>query len=200
MGPSGYPFEKLVGEILASQGFSVKVSQTVPGICVTHEVDVVAIKDKQHIMVECKFHNEASTKSDIKVALYVQARFEDIEKAGDVSGRSKRFTEAWLVTNTRFTSDAIQYAQCMGMKTIGWNHPQDGSLSELIDRARLHPVTSLTSLTKAQKKQLLDSGIVSCKELLNNPEVLSSIVTDEAKATRILKETQELCSGRNIYE
>jgi Holliday junction resolvase-like predicted endonuclease len=201
MGPTGYPFEKLVGEILKSQGFSVEVSQTVQGACVAHEVDVVATKEKRHIMVECKFHNEPGMKSDIKIALYVKARFEDIEKAWESSnGHSNHFEEAWLITNTKFTSDALQYSHCVGMKAIDWNYPQGESLAELIEKANLQPVTSLTSLTKFQKKQLLSGGIILCRELLSNPAILSSIVTDEAKATGILKETQELCSDRNVYE
>src|SRR3989344_922725 len=82
LGPTGHPFENLVGELLKLRGFSVKVASIVQGLCVSHEVDVVAEQGSRHIMVECKFHNEQGIKSDVKVALYVQARFEDIQKAG----------------------------------------------------------------------------------------------------------------------
>jgi hypothetical protein len=40
LGPSGYPFEKFVGEILKFQGFTVKVGAIVEGHCVSHEVDM----------------------------------------------------------------------------------------------------------------------------------------------------------------
>jgi Holliday junction resolvase-like predicted endonuclease len=196
LGPTGHPFEKLVGEILKSQGFSVEVARTVQGACVVHEVDVVALKGERHIMVECKFHNEAGLKSDIKIALYVQARFEDIEKAWQTqSGRGEHFDEAWLVTNTRLTTEAIQYARCVGMKAIGWGYPSGGSLPELINRANLHPITSLTSLTRSQKVRLMNSGIVLCRELLNHPDALASIGAAGAKSARILQETGELCRG-----
>lgn len=69
LGPSGHPFEKLVSEILRYQGYSAEVARTVQGVCVAHEVDVVAEKDDRHIMVECKFHNQPGLKSDVKVAL-----------------------------------------------------------------------------------------------------------------------------------
>jgi len=197
LGPSGHPFEKLVGEILKSQGFSVEVTRMVQGICVAHEVDVVAVKGERHVMVECKFHNEAGMKSDIKVALYVQARFEDIEKAWQAqSEHGEHFDEAWLVTNTKLTTDAIQYARCVGMKVIGWSYPPGGSLPELIDRANLQPVTGLTSLTRGQKTQLLGMGIVLCRELLSRPRLLASIGIDDTRGGRILKEAQELCRGR----
>ncbi|HRK59243.1 MAG TPA: ATPase, partial [Candidatus Kapabacteria bacterium] len=54
LGPSGYPFEIFVGEILRHRGFSVKIGQIVQGHCVEHEVDIVGQKDDVKIMVECK--------------------------------------------------------------------------------------------------------------------------------------------------
>src|SRR3989338_10273149 len=81
LGPSGHPFEKLIGALLTYEGFSVEVGKTVQGLCVTHEVDVLAQKYNQHIMVECKFHNQPGIKSDVKISLYIHARFQDVEKA-----------------------------------------------------------------------------------------------------------------------
>ena len=201
LGPTGHPFEKLVGEIMRSQGYNVEVARTVQGACVAHEVDVVAIKGERHIMVECKFHNEAGVKSDVKVALYVQARFEDIEKAWQAqAGHGKHFDEAWLVTNTKLTSDAVQYAHCVGMKAIGWSFPPGGSLSELIDHANLHPITSLTSLNKSQKMRLISSGIVLCRDIVDHPEVLASVRINGSNSDKILEEAHELCQDRKKYE
>src|SRR3972149_12283764 len=42
LGPSGHPFEKLVGKLLLADGFSVEVGKIVQGACVSHEIDVVA--------------------------------------------------------------------------------------------------------------------------------------------------------------
>src|SRR5688572_33362005 len=44
LGPSGYPFEKFIGEVLKQQEFSVEVGVIVKGRCVNHEVDVIAGK------------------------------------------------------------------------------------------------------------------------------------------------------------
>jgi Holliday junction resolvase len=198
LGPTGYPFEILVGEILKHEGFSVEISKVMSGRCVAHEVDVSAVKNNQHIIVECKFHNELGMKSDIKVALYVHARFEDISRAwSNTHAHKERLKEAWLVTNTRLTSDALKYANCVGIKAIDWNYPPGESLSELVDQAGLHPVTSLTSLTREQKKQLMNSGIILCRELFDNPAVLTSIGTNGKKTASILKEIKELCKNGN---
>ena len=61
LGPSGYPFERYVGEILKHEGYRVQVGQIVQGHCVQHEVDVVAEKDDQYFMIECKFHSDQGT-------------------------------------------------------------------------------------------------------------------------------------------
>jgi len=55
LGPSGYPFEKFIGAILSHQGYNIKIGQIVKGQCVQHEIDVIAEKKDEHIMIECKY-------------------------------------------------------------------------------------------------------------------------------------------------
>lgn len=62
LGPSGFPFEKFISEILKFQGFAVQVGVIVEGHCVKHEIDVVAEKGEEHFMIECKFHNTQGIK------------------------------------------------------------------------------------------------------------------------------------------
>ena len=194
LGPTGHPFEKLVGEILKSEGFSVGVGKIVQGSCVSHEIDVIAEKDNRHIMVECKFHNQQGVKSDVKVALYVQARFEDVQKQWQKQpDHGHKFHEVWLITNTKLTSDAIRYAKCVGMKAIGWNYPPNGSLQNLIENAGLHPLTCLTTLSSAHKRLLLDRGLVLCKEILENKNLLQGIGFNESKIKQIEQEINNLC-------
>jgi hypothetical protein len=192
LGPTGHPFEKLVGELLRYLGYTVEVAVMVPGTCVVHEVDVVARKDDRQVMVECKFHNEPGERSDIKVALYVWARFEDIEKAWQARDeKTVRLHEAWLVTNTKLTEEAIRYAECVGLKAIGWSYPPGHGLAELIEKAGLHPLTAVTGLSQAQKQQLLKKGIILCKEV--SAEILRGIGIGENKIDGILSEAQEIC-------
>lgn len=194
LGPTGHPFEKFVGELLKAQGFGVEIGTIVEGACVTHEVDVTAQKDNRHIMVECKFHNRPGVKSDVKVALYVQARFEDIAKKwqeGPTHGQ--KFHEAWLVTNTKLTTDAIRYAACVGMTAIGWRFPEDNGLEHLVEQFKLHPLTCLTGLDNIQKQHLLDLGFVLCKDIIADPDALRSIGLNEFTAKQVILEANELC-------
>jgi hypothetical protein len=163
-------------------------------VCVTHEVDVTAQKDNRHIMVECKFHNQPGVKSDVKVALYVQARFEDVAKKWQQEpSHGQRFHEAWLVTNTKLTTDAIRYASCVGMTAIGWRFPEDNSLEHLIEQFNLHPLTCLTSLSDTRKQSLLSQGVVLCKELIDNPNTLQLVGANETEIKQIIQEAKELC-------
>ena len=194
LGPTGYPFEKFVGEILKHQGYNTKVGVIIQGHCVTHEIDVEAEKDNKHFMVECKFHNRQGYKCDVKIPLYIKSRFEDVKKQWEKrKDHVNKFHEGWVVTNTRFTEDAIQYGKCSGLILIGWDYPQQGSIRDRINLSGLHPVTCLTSLTKAEKQKLIDKMIVLCKELCDKPEVLEEMGISHTRTKRIIKEGKEIC-------
>jgi len=193
LGPSGHPFEQFVGKLLEAEGFSTEVAIVARGRCISHELDVVAHKGNEHIMVECKFHNQYGTKSDAKVALYVQARFEDIEKRWRAEPEhGTKLHGVWLVTNTKLTSDATDYAKCVGMHALGWNYPEIDSLQELVERYGLHPLTCITRLNRSQKQALIDEGLVLCKDLPAHVEALQKIVGTKARVDEILREAREL--------
>jgi Holliday junction resolvase-like predicted endonuclease len=176
LGPTGYPFEKYVARILQARGYSVEVGEIVDGRCVSHEVDVVALKGNTRYMVECKFHKNGKTYSNVKTALYVHARLLDIIKAHrSTAPHDNRVHKGMLVTNTRFTSEAIKYAECCGLKAVGWKHPDGESLEQMIDHGRTYPVTVLPTLKRADLEALIQSDIVivrdveekSAKEIVN---------------------------------
>lgn len=194
LGPSGFPFERFIARILEAQGYTTRVGVMVPGVCVTHEVDVVAEKQDERILVEAKFHNSASIKSDVKVALYVHARFEDIQKKLDMEGDKERYTHAWLITNTEFTSQAIQYGNCVGLALTGWNYPKGRTLQDLIQATQTHPVTCMTTLTDRQKIELLNHGTVLCREVINEPMRLAKIGIGKSQIESILSEGRSLCA------
>lgn len=192
LGPSGYPFEKYVGSLFTAEGYSVETGIKVPGKCIKHEVDIIAENALELHMMECKFHSTQKTYCHIQHSLYVRARFWDIENklAKNSKDLSKNFS-GWLVTNTRFSTDAITYGICSELKMMSWDYPLYNGLKDRIDRLGLHPVTAIVSLSHKEKKKLMDLGVVLCKSL--NEDILRSIGIDESRIPDIIKESANLC-------
>ncbi len=197
LGPDGFPFERLVGEILKSQGYKVKIGQMLQGECIEHEVDVLAEKDHKHIFVEAKFHNKQGIKTDLKTTLYVQSRFEDIVNARENHTRKfaqqPKIHKGWLITNTKLTAKAKEYGRCKGLVLIGWNYPQKGNLQDLITKAGIHPLTCLSLINYKQKKELLNAGALLCRDLRNKHGFLSNIGFDKNKIDRVMREIDYVC-------
>ncbi|MCG2418783.1 restriction endonuclease [Aequorivita sp. F47161] len=196
LGPTGFPFEKLVGQLLAHEGFATQVGVIVQGNCVQHEIDVIAQKDNNHYMIECKYHSDQGRVCNVKIPLYINSRFLDVEKNWERQiGHDTKLHKGGVYTNTRFTSDAVQYGKCVGLLLTSWDYPMDNGLKDRIDKAGLHPLTALTTLTKAEKSKLLDKGIVLCKELHENPALLEQIGVDKKRHKNILADSKELCQS-----
>ena len=196
LGPSGFPFEKLVGKLLAHEGFETKVGVIVQGNCVQHEVDVIAQKDNKHYMIECKYHSDQGRFCNVKIPLYIHSRFLDVEKQWEhQKGHEAKLHKGGVYTNTRFTTDAIQYGKCVGLLLISWDYPMGNGLKDRIDKSGFHPLTALTTMTKSEKTKLLDKGIVLCKELHEKPTLLNQIGIDKTRHKKILEDSEALCKN-----
>lgn len=192
LGPTGYPFEKYIGRILEPLGYSVEVGKIVHGKCVNHEVDVIALKDGVHYMIECKYHNRQGYKTNVQVPMYIKSRFEDVVAMWvKRKGHENKFHQAWVVTNTKFTTDAIRFGECSNIKLLGWGYPKEDSLQKLIDASGLHPITCLTSLTEQEKQYLLEKGMVLYKDL-QNLETQSSLSKSILKKERLSSALNEI--------
>ncbi|MBN2635051.1 MAG: restriction endonuclease [Prolixibacteraceae bacterium] len=192
MGPTGFPFEKFAGKLFETLGYEVQTGIILKGKCVTHEIDVIARKPSEMLMIECKFHSDDFTKSSVQVPLYINSRFQDIRATWENEfGKDIRY-QGGVITNTRFSEDAEKYGTCAGLLMISWDFPSANSLKTMIDKSGLHPVTSLISLTKTQKQQILEKGIVLCSELADNPKLLVELGLREKQIQKVLREADNL--------
>lgn len=193
LGPTGYPFEKFIGKIFESMGYDVQVGQIIPGRCVTHEVDVLATKGKEQCFVECKYGLSSDKNVNVKVSLYIRSRVNDLidQRKSQEAYKDYHF-QGWVVTNTRFTSDAIDYGVCSGLKLLSWDYPAGNSLREIIDRERIYPLTVLNLLNKSQKQSLIEQGIVICRQLANDPSLLRGLNLTPFKEKKLLKEIDDM--------
>ena len=192
MGPTGYPFEVFVGKIFETMGYEVETGVIAQGKCIQHEVDVIARKPGEMIMIECKFHMDSSANSGVQVPLYVQSRYLDVRSVWEEQyGKNIRY-RGGVVTNSRFSDDAMNYGKCAGLLLISWNYPADTGLKYWIDKNKLHPVTCLISLTKKEKQYLLEKEIVLCNQLNENLNVLRDMGLTENQIKKIIREAENL--------
>jgi hypothetical protein len=189
LGPSGFPFEQFLAEILRGHGWRAQTDLMLIGRCAPHEVDVLAEKNGRRVGIEVKFHNDMGGKTDIKDALYVHARYEDLKRA---PLKSSRVDEGWLVTNTVFTRNAIRYGRCSNLTLIGWDYPHDKGLLAMMNEARVHPLTALTTLSDSEKRRFLDNKIVLCKAV-QTEHLLREYGVAPAKIPRVIDEANRLC-------
>lgn len=187
-GPSGYPFEDFVAEVLRAKGLSASTRVILKGKCVEHEVDVLIEENGSHSVVEAKFHNMRGIKSDVKVALYVAARVEDLKR-----GPSGPIRTGWLITNTKFTEQAIRYGVCAGLSLVGWDYPAKGNLHDLISEAGVFPLTALTALSAKEKQELLARDIVLCHNLVKHEKTLREIGVSTKRIGAVFSEIGLLC-------
>lgn len=191
LGPSGYPFEKLIAKLLSYQGYSTQTNIFFRGRCVTHEVDVVATKNSEKNLIECKFHNAPGKRTDVKVSLYIQSRYEDILE-GQTNCPSGTRCKIWLVTNTKCTTDAISFANCKGIKIVSWGYPQEGNLQQMIEENRLYPLTCLTSLKDKVKHHLLTNDIVLCQDIMRQKDILDRFSLSQNEKNIVFQEIKAL--------
>lgn len=194
-GPTGHPFENYVAELFKKEGWDVEYRRMIPGKCVMHEVDVYAKRDGEFLAAELKYHNDPGYKTDVKVALYVKARLDDIWNCDPKEKNSCPIDHGFLITNTKFTRDAVQYAKCSGLQLLGWSYPAEGNLYDRIIATGLYPVTALTMLRKAEKRLLIDQGIVTCEQVRDNRDALRAISIPSERLGGILAEANTLCNS-----
>lgn len=195
LGPTGFPFERLISALLKHRGYSTQVGVILQGECVTHEVDVLAEKDGITYAVECKFHTDPKAVSNVRVPLYINSRFLDIQKHWNTDPKkTTHLKQGWLVTNTRFSSDAIDYAKCVGLQLMSWDYPENNGIKQNVDQFSLYPITTLTTLTKHEKHLLIEKNIILTKELYESSYLLEKIGISPLRKKRILDEIKNLCN------
>ncbi len=194
LGPAGHVFESFIARIFESHGYETRVSQIVQGKCVSHEVDVLARKGNKHYMIECKYHNKGNIRSDVKVVLYTQSRFLDIQSVWERNELQGDIHQGWLATNTRPTSEAVAYAKCVGIRVIAWRYPEGAGLEYFIESKRLYPITVLPSFPVSLVERAMKDRILLVSDLANWDErALSRALMIEFRlARKILQEAREL--------
>ncbi|MDE2021569.1 MAG: restriction endonuclease [Patescibacteria group bacterium] len=193
LGPSGHPFEDLISHLFRAEGWQVETRKIIQGKCVQHETDFYASHPErgEYLAAELKYHNDPGYKTDLKIALYVKSRFDDIF-ACDPAVRACPIDRGLLVTNTKFTSEAISYAQCSGVELLGWGYPANDNLFMRMSRAKVYPITTLTGITRSEKRLLIEHGVIAVDEIMKNRRILDILHLPSERIGRLLAEADGL--------
>ena len=194
LGPTGYPFEQFIGQLFKQQNYDIEVGVVVDGYSVTHEMDVIATKNQLQNLVECKYHKDQGKHVSVQVPLYVHSRVNDIVRKREKMPEYQNLSfKAWVVTNTRFSEDSIQYGKCNDLELLAWDYPQNKGLKYLVESMKLYPITILHKLTKKGKQYLIKRGIVTCAQLLKDLDLIEELKLTKNKQKSLVEELKSIC-------
>jgi hypothetical protein len=168
LGPAGYPFEKFIAHLLKLYGYQTKHNLFLKGKCLTYEIDLLAEKDNITYIGECKFHQQAWKVNDVKVVQYSYARFLDLKNENEYP---------WVITNTRFTSEAHKFAECYNIKLLSWNFPEE-NLPYLIDNKKAYPLTIFDFLPLKALQNFFSYDIVLIQDFINKDKNYLKKISD----------------------
>lgn len=191
LGPDGFIFEKYIGDVFREHGYSVKNNKWLNGKCIDYETDVLLEKESTVLIGECKYRNQAGERIDVGVCLKVYATFLDIKNGNGF----KKEIKPMVITNAKFTTKAIKYSECQGVKILGWNYPENQGLEYLIESKNLYPITVLPSFNKSFINIFFDNGIITIKDILlvNIEKFSKRINMSNIQIEKLIKEAKVLC-------
>lgn len=167
LGPTGFLFEQYVEALLQSHGYTTQRDIMIAGECIIHEVDVFAQKGDLKYLVEAKYRNRHTIKTHVDQVMYADARLMDIQRRAEAEGKDPKEYTMWVITNTQFTSAATHYAQCRGVKLMGWHYPRgEDSLESMIMRTQLYPITVIPGLSSSVRDMCAKNNIILVQDLL----------------------------------
>ncbi|MDI6737296.1 MAG: restriction endonuclease [Nanoarchaeota archaeon] len=176
-GNEGFSFEQFTAKVFERMGYKISLNQAVKGRSgITHEIDLIAEKGKEKLLVECKHHSKQGMWVNVQTPLYVYARYLDLKD---------KFTGAMIITNSRFSEQSEMYSKSVGLKLMGWSHPEGQSLQNIIDIYAVYPITVLHTVDNASLGRLLVKNIVTVSDILSMPvSRLSNLIGKRAVLVR----------------
>jgi len=196
LGPAGFKFEKYVASILNAYQYDASVPEhELTGLCVNHEIDVIATRDGHNIVIEAKFRNRFGDTVKLKDVMATWSRFLDLCDGFESGKTCPRFDEMWIVTNGKFTDRALQFGLCKGINLVGWSNGD--SLAKLVDHATLYPITVLDGLKQWELDRFSDRGLMLCQEVANTePKKLSGMVgLNRTRTQKIWEQCRAVVEG-----
>lgn len=193
LGPSGFIFEQYISAMFTEMGYKSYTNFYAQGEAVEHEIDIVAEKGNVVFIIEAKYRNDFKTKTHINQVMYADARIGDIKRKAKAMGDNREYY-IWVVTNTRFTNNCINYVSKREIQLMGWDYPKFINLKKIAHEKKLWPITVLPSITKSVLKQCAREDIILVRHLadMNADELQRRFSTTAQLAKKLEIEIKEL--------
>ncbi|MFX1565863.1 MAG: ATP cone domain-containing protein [Promethearchaeota archaeon] len=162
----GFIFEDYVRLLLEEYGYKVSGNVIIRGACVDHEIDGIAERNTETVYVEIKHHSVLERYTPFEVTLSAKAKWDDLQAGCEQGLNDCTFDRVLIVTNTRLTKQAQQYAECVGIEHFGWNTPQGRGIDWFIENKKLYPVTILRTVTDEERDVLYTNKILTLNQLV----------------------------------
>ena len=190
-------FERFIQLLLSEHDYEVTPNQIVRGRCVEHEVDAVARKNGKTCIVEVKHHFKYHTPTSLDVSRISRAVFEDVTEGYELGLNNLKVDYALIVCNTKLSEHAKRYADCRGIRHIGWSSPPNHDLQTMIEEKKLYPITFLKGLNAETGNKLASNGIILLKQLTekNPTELRRQTGISKEKLESILGKARTILSG-----
>ncbi len=199
LGPSGFVFEQYVAAIFQEMDYQVDTNVYLEGEGVSHEIDVMAQKGNIVFIVEAKYRNDFKIRTHINQVMYADARLQDIRRQAKKRGDQREYY-MWVITNTRFTDNAIHYVAFRDLQLMGWNYPPFLNLMKIVYEKKLYPVTILPSIDKKTLEKMSRKELILVKHFANYDieKLQEEFLLSRDYATTLYGEIQELILNKSI--
>jgi hypothetical protein len=190
-------FERFIQLLLSEHGYEVTQNQIIRGRCVEHEVDAVARKNGKTCIVEVKHHYQYHTPTSLDVSRISRAVFEDVTEAYELGLNNLKIDYALIVCNTKLSEHAKRYADCRGIRHIGWSSPPNRDLQTMIEEKKLYPITLLKGLNTETRNKMAHNGVILLKQLTEKNSTALSRQTriSREKLGSIVSKARAILSG-----
>ena len=193
-------FERFIQLLLREHGYEVTPNQIIRGRCVEHEVDAVARKNGRTCIVEVKHHYRYHTPTSLDVSRISRAVYEDLTEGHELGLNSLKVDYAMIVCNTKLSDHAKRYADCRGIRHLGWNTPKNLDLQTMILQKKLYPVTLLKGLNTEIRNNLAVNGVLLLKQLAykNLAELRRQTGMSNEKLGSLIDNARAILSGNQF--
>ncbi len=158
-------FERFIQILLSEHGYEITPNRIIRGKCVEHEVDAIARKNGETYIVEVKRHFNYHTPTGLDVGRIARAVYEDVTEGFKLGLNNLKIDKAMIVCNTKLSEHAKRYANCRGIRHIGWSSPPEFDLQTMIEEKKLYPITYLKGLKTEEREKLSSAGIILLRQL-----------------------------------